>query len=547
MQPRALSAQARVARARTHLVLDEPFFGNLLYRLKFVEDPSADTAWVDGVHLGYNPNYVLELSDEELKGLLCHEVLHVANGHCWRRRWRTHERWNDACDYAINPIVLRAGYILPPNGLLSDEFIGKPAEIIYDLIEDPSPENAPQSVPQAGAPQEGNDQGGKDPQGTPQAGDSDQNPSCQQDESSEEGKDGNDGKDDKNGKDGKAGKADKGGKAKKSASSGQGTSGKNSDDQKTSGEGGSSDGKPEAKPDDKSNKAKGDSGTDKAPGADQSGGQSGAGASDKDDTRAPSKSEATKNGKTSSADVAADSGTKPMQTSDKPYGQRTAGEVRDAPLDCDAKALEADWKIAVQQALAIATARGKVPGGIKEMVGEALKPRVDWKAVLRQFLQQAWLAMDYTWRLPAASYVPYGLYLPRLASESLPRIVVTYDTSASVSNRLIAEFKAELRAIIEELCPEETLLIYCDAIVQEITRFMAGEELVFKEIPGRGGTDFRPPFEWVEKEGADPVCLIYFTDMDGIAPKEPPAYPVLWVSPPTSFKAPWGEHVEMWD
>ena len=532
MQPRALSAQARVARARTHLVLDEPFFGNLLYRLKFVEDPSADTAWVDGVHLGYNPNYVVELSDEELKGLLCHEVLHVANGHCWRRRWRTHERWNAACDYAINPIVLRAGYILPPNGLLSDEFIGKPAEIIYDLIKDPSPKNAPQSVPQAGISQKGNDQSGKDPQDAPQAGDSDQNSSGQQSESSEEGE---------------GGKDDKDGKAKKSASSGKGASGKESDDPKTTGKGNSAGGKPEAELDDKSNKAKGGSGADKAQGADQSGGQSGVGASDKDDTQTQSKSEATKNGKISSEDVAADPNTKPMQTSDKPYGQRTAGEVRDAPLDCDVKALEADWKIAVQQALAIATARGKVPGGIKEMVGEALKSRVDWKAVLRQFLQQAWLAMDYTWRLPAASYVPYGLYLPRLASESLPRIVVTYDTSASVSSRLIAEFKAELRVIIEELCPEETLLIYCDAVIKEIIRFMAGEELVFKEIPGRGGTDFRPPFAWVDQEGADPVCLIYFTDMDGIAPKEPPAYPVLWVSPPTSFNAPWGEHVEMWD
>lgn len=71
----------RIAKAREWLVLDQPFFGVLLLRLKVVEDMSCKTFWVDGVNLGYNPAYLQKLTDPELRGVLCHEVLHVANGH----------------------------------------------------------------------------------------------------------------------------------------------------------------------------------------------------------------------------------------------------------------------------------------------------------------------------------------------------------------------------------------------------------------------------------------------------------------------------------
>ena len=64
-----------------------------------VEDPTCDTAWTDGVSLGYNPSYVESLSLDETKGLCVHEVGHCAMGHPWREGGRDHFRWNQACDY----------------------------------------------------------------------------------------------------------------------------------------------------------------------------------------------------------------------------------------------------------------------------------------------------------------------------------------------------------------------------------------------------------------------------------------------------------------
>lgn len=124
----------RISKQRTALVLDQPFFGALALRLRVIEDASCKTFWTDGEALGYNPAYLGGLNDLETRGVLAHEVLHVANGHCWRQGDRDPKLWNDACDYAINPIVLDAGMLLPKGVLVDARFKGKSAEEIYGIL-----------------------------------------------------------------------------------------------------------------------------------------------------------------------------------------------------------------------------------------------------------------------------------------------------------------------------------------------------------------------------------------------------------------------------
>lgn len=114
--------------------MDHPFFGALALRLKVVEDPACRTFWVDGEALGYNPAYLDTLNDLECRGVLAHEILHVGNGHCFRQGPRDAKRWNDACDYAINPIVKQAGMVLPAGHLDDARFHGKSAEEIYAVL-----------------------------------------------------------------------------------------------------------------------------------------------------------------------------------------------------------------------------------------------------------------------------------------------------------------------------------------------------------------------------------------------------------------------------
>ncbi len=130
------SVGLRIQKARTTLLLDHPFFGTLLFRLGGKASRSVATMATDGVSLFYNPEFVDTLNAAELAGVLAHEVMHPALQHHTRRRDRDRTRWNMACDYAINPILLDAGLTLPKDVLIDNRFRRMSAEQIYNLIEE---------------------------------------------------------------------------------------------------------------------------------------------------------------------------------------------------------------------------------------------------------------------------------------------------------------------------------------------------------------------------------------------------------------------------
>jgi predicted metal-dependent peptidase len=131
-----LSGMVRIQKARTTLLLDHPFFGALLFRLGAQARSSIATMATDGVSLYFNPQFVETLSAAEIAGTLAHEVMHPALQHHTRRGGRNPRRWNIACDYAINPMLVDAGLTLPKDVLLDNRFRGMSAERIYNLLEE---------------------------------------------------------------------------------------------------------------------------------------------------------------------------------------------------------------------------------------------------------------------------------------------------------------------------------------------------------------------------------------------------------------------------
>ena len=73
-----MKTEEKITKARASLVLTAPFFASLALKMKLVADPSCETMWVDGVSMGYNPKFIQPLPLEQVKGLICHEVMHVA-------------------------------------------------------------------------------------------------------------------------------------------------------------------------------------------------------------------------------------------------------------------------------------------------------------------------------------------------------------------------------------------------------------------------------------------------------------------------------------
>lgn len=146
---RTAEAVNLVAGARTKLVVRQPFFGSMLLHLRNrpVEGSEAKEVWpgtptaamaleeIEGKLrpvLLYSPDFVGGITKDQLLGLLCHEILHLAMRHHWRRGNRDLFLWNMACDYVVNLIVTEAGIALPPDGLVDQKYTDWSAEAVYD-------------------------------------------------------------------------------------------------------------------------------------------------------------------------------------------------------------------------------------------------------------------------------------------------------------------------------------------------------------------------------------------------------------------------------
>ena len=148
--PRTTTA-GKLTKARTMMVLGQPFFGTLVLRLKLVPG-SLPTMATDGTRIVYNPAFVEQLKPAELEAALAHEVLHCALGHHCRRGERDPDLWNRAADLAINPILIGNGFTLPSGALVDPAFNNLSAEEIYARLLNRSagPAGQPQQKRSAG-------------------------------------------------------------------------------------------------------------------------------------------------------------------------------------------------------------------------------------------------------------------------------------------------------------------------------------------------------------------------------------------------------------
>ena len=223
------------------------------------------------------------------------------------------------------------------------------------------------------------------------------------------------------------------------------------------------------------------------------------------------------------------------------------GDSAETPVDVAAE--EQAWDEAMHQALNIARAEGKVPGQVEETVKGAHASTLDWRTLLRRYMTDA-AKTDYSWSLPNRRFIDSGLYLPSIRSEGIETIAVIVDTSGSLPAATLAAFWAELREVAAEIRPESVVVLQVDAAVQDAAEYATDELPQEIALKGRGGTDFRPGFEWLDEQGIQPAVCLYFTDMEcSRYPEAEPPFPVIfcnWSEPPEDWnRQPWGERIDI--
>ena len=186
---------------------------------------------------------------------------------------------------------------------------------------------------------------------------------------------------------------------------------------------------------------------------------------------------------------------------------------------------------------------GMLPGALSRLVEEVVAPKVPWQTLLREFVARA-TGGEVRWVPPSRRHVHRGLYLPSRRGARLS-LAVAIDTSGSTAPDL-PQFASELIGILSAFGRFEVRVICCDCeIHSDIVYTDANppklQDFVFE---GAGGTDFLPVFERLALE--PPTALVFLTDGWGLAPNEPPSYPVLWAL--TAYgeqPAIWGRKVEL--
>lgn len=164
---------AKVTHARKRLLLDYPWFGTLALMLKVeLSDKPKHAAHTDGTFIRFRPDYVEAASDTEMVTLWAHETLHCALQHPYRCGNREAGEFNVAADYAVNPILKKAGMELPQGWLYDPHYDDMSAEQIYAARGQKKREeqgNPPQQQPQQQLQQQPQ-AGGNDPQESNQPG-----------------------------------------------------------------------------------------------------------------------------------------------------------------------------------------------------------------------------------------------------------------------------------------------------------------------------------------------------------------------------------------
>lgn len=228
------------------------------------------------------------------------------------------------------------------------------------------------------------------------------------------------------------------------------------------------------------------------------------------------------------------------------------GEVRDLkgsgsddkPTSSEKAMAEGKWVEALERAVKEAEqGRGNIPNFARELLEAKKKPKINWKEVLRRFVQENMDNSDYSWMKPNKKYMASDMYLPSLAisKDEIDNIIMAVDTSGSMRKDQLDQVVDELSLILEEYKTKVTVFLI-DTQVHKVLEFTNDDLPIKIEAIGRGGTDFRPAFEKIKELELEPTCFLYYTDGDGYFPSVEPEYPVLWVGT-QNFKPPFGEYV----
>ena len=228
-------------------------------------------------------------------------------------------------------------------------------------------------------------------------------------------------------------------------------------------------------------------------------------------------------------DILISEGMKPFDMPDM-SGVPLFGDVKDLPGVPGSAAHDAAVQevvgtmIAAQQAAIQANQAGSLPGEVALMIDSFLKPKLDWRKILRKYFT-ALSKDDYSWRRPSRRS---DEYLPSLVGDNgLEHIIYYLDVSGSISDGEIKRFNSEVRAIHKNLKPELLTLVTFDTELHDIYKITKDQPFDSIEVHGRGGTCLECVQAHIKEH--KPTAAVIFSDLYVEPMVDNPGVPIVWV------------------
>ena len=198
--------------------------------------------------------------------------------------------------------------------------------------------------------------------------------------------------------------------------------------------------------------------------------------------------------------------------------------------DAEQRDLERDIDEAIRQGALMA---GKLGTGAERDFSDMLKPQVNWREVMREFVTSTCSGSDYsTYRRLNRRYVALDLPMPTGVTETVEGIVVAGDMSGSIGQREMSVIVSEAKHCFGTVKPDWVRMLYWDTEIAGDEKYDNAEldNFVNTTKPrGGGGTDVNCVPTYMQEHGINPQAVIVITDGHLYRGWGQWSHPVLWV------------------
>ena len=131
-----MTTEEKIKKAKAKLMLEHPYIGSVAAILRLDDDKEALTFSSDGINLRYNDEHFEKAPLDEVAFALANGAMHAVLKHTERQRDRVGRIWQAATDLAVNSMLVKNDFTLPPYVYYDTRFEDMYAEEIYDLLKE---------------------------------------------------------------------------------------------------------------------------------------------------------------------------------------------------------------------------------------------------------------------------------------------------------------------------------------------------------------------------------------------------------------------------